>query len=444
MRRSLTNLHAMASIGVVLLLLVSVRSTRAQNRQVGYRPPNFNTLSQQEPPAYQPRLPASPLAGGLTAARGDAFMDAHGKAIVMPASYYQDSQGGGYSQEYQGGGYGAACPSCSGGGYGDASLGASMMGGGNCYGGPDQSGPHYFDVSVAAVFLRGEELFDGAPSFASVGVGLNAPRVLNPGDEGDYEPGWKIAVRYDLGPLSLFEATYMGLYDISASGQARSLDETNPPANFQLFSPFSNYGTGTLIPGVDDAAVVQLGYKSDLQSTELSYRRYWVDRSPRITGTFLLGFRYLRLTEDFTYNTFALAGDSSRLWSSENDMLGAQVGGDGWFTLRQGLRLGSEIKVGLYNNHYVFTNAGNLPDVADNFRSTVKGDQVAFAAEGSVSLVIDILPSWSLRGDYQVLYMNSLALAGGNVDAANYFSTATQTQSDALYHGFNAGLEYIW
>ena len=135
---------------------------------------------------------------------------------------------------------------------------------------------------------------------------------------------------------------------------------------------------------------------------------------------------------------------------SENDLLGAQIGGDGWITLRQGLRLGGEIKAGIYNNHYVFTNAGDfidpygLPDVPDDFRTTAKRDQVAFAAEGAASVVIDILPSLSLRGDYRVLYINSLASAGGNIDPSNYFSTALQSQADGLFHGFNAGLEYIW
>jgi len=436
----------------MLLLLMTSQATQAQNRQAGYRLPNFNTLSLQGPPRSQPGLPASPLAGGMSAARGDAFMDAHGNSIVMPANYCQECEGGGYYQEggypeggycqdCQGGGYGGACRSGLGGVLRDARLGANM---GNCYGGPDQSGPHYFDVSAAVVFLRGEELFDGAPAFASVGVGLNAPRLLDPSGEGDYEPGWKIALRYDLGPLSLFEATYMGLYDISSGSEARSLDVTNPPSPSQLFSPFSDYGTGMLIPGVDFASVVRLDYESDLQSTELSYRRYWVDNNPRLSGTFLLGFRYLRLTEEFRYDTFAMGGDASRLWGSENDLVGAQIGADSWFTLLQGMRLGGEIKVGIYNNHYVLTNAGDMPDVANDFGSTAKGDQVAFATEGSVSVVFDILPSLSLRGDYQVLYMNSLATAGGNIDTANYYSTAVQTQSDALYHGFNAGLEYIW
>jgi hypothetical protein len=41
-------------------------------------------------------------------------------------------------------------------------------------------------------------------------------------------------------------------------------------------------------------------------------------------------------------------------------------------------------------------------------------------------------------------FLNSLATAGGNVNPANYFSTNVTTQSDALYHGFSGGMEFIW
>ena len=57
---------------------------------------------------------------------------------------------------------------------------------------------------------------------------------------------------------------------------------------------------------------------------------------------------------------------------------------------------------------------------------------------------MDILPSVSLRGGYQVLYLNSLATSANNVDASNFNSTAVLTQDHVLYHGFNGGFEYIW
>ena len=43
-----------------------------------------------------------------------------------------------------------------------------------------------------------------------------------------------------------------------------------------------------------------------------------------------------------------------------------------------------------------------------------KDDHAAFIGEGSVDLVADILPSVSLRVGYEVLFLNSLVLAGDN------------------------------
>jgi hypothetical protein len=133
------------------------------------------------------------------------------------------------------------------------------------------------------------------------------------------------------------------------------------------------------------------------------------------------------------------------LWSADNDMVGFQFGGDGWICLRQGLRLGGETKAGIYNNRFKYRHATDVPDPGvTNVDFSSDGNQVAFAGEGSIDLVADILPSFSIRGGYRVMYMSSLATVGNNIDPANAFSTTVLTQADALYHGFHAGLEYIW
>jgi hypothetical protein len=224
--------------------------------------------------------------------------------------------------------------------------------------------------------------------------------------------------------------------------------------DFQLFSA-PGFGLPTPIPGIDDGSVYSLGYDADLQSTELSYRRYWVGHSPRVSGTFLLGFRYVRFTEqlDFTADALAdqvlLTTDTSVItWAGDNDLLGFQVGGDGWISILQGLRFGMEGKAGIYNNRFDFRNTGvygAAPGAPTDFDVRTRGDHVAFVSEGSASLVADILPSISVRGGYRVYWMDRVASVGSNLDMTSLSAAVAGTpDGDALFHGFDASIEYVW
>ena len=378
-----------------------------------------------------PPLPASPLAGGIPAAQGTSFVDAHGQSVVMPASYGAPCYGGG--------GYPGM------GGYGDPM--AVDFGG---YA-TEQCGPHYFDVSFGTVFLQGEDLFEGLLPFTSVGV-AGVDRFLDvESDFGEYEPGWEIAVRYDIGPLAVVEAAYMGLYDISYTDQVNSVDVAPGNTNFQLFSVFSDYGTGTLINGIDFGQTHAVRYEADLQSTELSYRRYWVGHRPSISGTWMMGARYLRYTDRFAFSSEALVApadiETANLrWEGENDLVGFQFGGDAWMCLRQGLRMGLDGNVGIYNNRFKFNNSGTFsdPNAPADYSNSSEGNQVAFASEAEASIVADILPSWSLRGGYRVLFINSLVTAENNINQSSFASSQVLTQSGLLFHGFHGGMEYVW
>ena len=411
--------------------------TQLASAQQGYTAPSYASgggyfhQASHIPTQMAPQM-ASPLAGGPAAAGGDQFIDAHGNPIIMPASYM--GPGGGY------------CPPgpadmCA---YGDPM--AVDFGGYS----QDQIGPHYYDVTFGAVFIMPETLFDGVGPLASVTAGPNAPRILDPSDSiDDYTPGWQIGFRYDLGPLSVFEANYMGVYDFGFNQRVSSVDvTTNPPGqDFQLFTVFSNFGVPTPLDGVDDGSVYALEYDSDLQSTELSYRRYWVGHSPRVSGTYLLGFRYVRMTERLDFDIEALGGDSDLVWATANDVLGFQLGADGWLGLRQGLRIGCEGKAGVYNNRFEFTGTGDFPNVGTSpadYSVTTDGNQVAFVGEAGVNVVADILPSWSLKGGYHVYYLDNLATVAGNIDRSSFIPAVVNSESDVLYHGFSASAEYIW
>jgi hypothetical protein len=151
---------------------------------------------------------------------------------------------------------------------------------------------------------------------------------------------------------------------------------------------------------------------------------------------------------NFDTITDVLSGDpnfGNLFWGTKNALVGFQFGGDACACLLQGLRWSTEGKAGIYNNRFKFTHSTALPDPSfDNINFSTDGNQVAFVGEAKTELVADILPSWSIRGGYRILYMSSLATVGNNIDPADVASTAFFSQSDGLYHGFHGGIEYIW
>ncbi|MEX2306214.1 MAG: BBP7 family outer membrane beta-barrel protein [Pirellulales bacterium] len=351
----------------------------------------------------------------------------------------------------------------------------------------DQRGPHYFDVRAEAVYLERDETFERNIDFTSRNIGppIGAgPIVLSSRDlEYDPEVGFRIVGRYDIDPLAVFEFGYMGIFDYEDSATATS----NLNELFSLFSSFGNpppFGNAPPNVGVLDGPMREterasrhsIEIESDIQTAELSYRRYWVGYIPRISGTLLAGFRYTRLNEEFLFATVGSTAEIQQAGDplasldytidADNHLAGFQTGGDIWIGLIQGLRLGGEGKVGLYNNHYTLENRVESfpgttptvpptpsPDLFERFRE----NQPALIAEASVDLVADILPSWSLRVGYEVLFINSIVLAGDNFNTGSPFNQGpvdntfgplrvpfVDDQNDVLYHGGHVGLEYIW
>ena len=391
------------------------------------------------------------------------FMDAHGDPAVIPAQY--------------------ACPPGYGGGYYD-----DMQGG---YGGvsfnTDQVGPHYFDASVEYVAYRRNDVFENNTALMSenfVGSGSPVTTVLStPSGDSDYESGFRVLGRYDIGPLSVLEFGFTGLFDM---GETAGVVDTAfvPGVGGNLFSLFTGFGAtppggiNAVAPTFDDvenfeetdrAQSASVVFTSDLHSTEMSVRRYWVGYSPRVSGTLLAGFRYTKLREGFTFQSTGLdrfAGEdpttipvdrgfstATYVVRSDNNLAGAQVGGDVWVGVVQGLRCGIEGKAGIYNNRYELTTVFNTTDGSPTpINEQTRDNQVAFLSETKFQIVADILPSMSIKGGYEVLFMNSLALVGNNFNTGSPYADPNvparvpflSDQGNALYHGWTLGFEYIW
>ncbi|MCA9240771.1 MAG: BBP7 family outer membrane beta-barrel protein [Planctomycetales bacterium] len=372
------------------------------------------------------------------------LVDAHGAPAVIPASYC-DSCGGcppGYC-----GGYGGAYP-CE-----DAFCGAGT----NC----EQCGPHYFDASLEFLMYQRADYGNSNQTFATLNVLPGGTAVLTDNDlESDYEAGFRVTGRYDIGGLSFLEFGYSSFWDMGGAGL---FTDPTPVSATQgnLFSPFTNFGQNPAggIPvnagnfdQTDRAVAASVSIESTLMTAEISYRRYWVGHSPRVSGAWLWGFRYTRLKDEFNYRTQA-NGTFRNYVEAENDLAGFQFGSDAWVCLRQGLRAGLEGKAGIYGNDVnVINRASTSPVATVNINEVMDQDEVSFIGELRLMMVADICPSWSVKCGYEVLILTSVATSLDNFNPASPYNEGQgsprqplfNSQGDALFHGFQVAAEYVW
>ena len=167
-----------------------------------------------------------------------------------------------------------------------------------------------------------------------------------------------------------------------------------------------------------------------MQSAEISYRRYWLGYVPRISGTLLAGFRYTRLDDDFSskrkarnqplnfpFGPLAALDTKKNAKTTSPASKSAAISGSACVKACGSARkpkFGYLQQPLLLTNEITTTPFGTTPPT---LFEEFEGRQAAFIGEGSVDLVADILPSVSLRVGYEVLFMNSLVLAGENFNA---------------------------
>ncbi len=437
-----------------------------------------NSSSAQQPMAY-PHLVAGQGVQQVPYSSTGQYVTAYGEPIVNPVSY--DGMGCGEAGCYgcQGGGsYGGCNNGCSGGWCGKGLLGGccGLFSG---YGhNTEQCGPHFFDFSAEYLrYNRDKSSFGDSTIISTFGFanddlsGIEGQTALR-GSEvgGDDSNGYRLTGRLDIGALSLFELSYSGLYD---EGADATVFQQGTASNQTLFSIFSRYGTQTNgLLGVggsagpptgedfeetDNAQQHSIRFDSELHSVEASYRRYWVGYSPRISGTLLLGFRYTHLNEELGFfsdsgpNNNPNGGTINIDFEADNRLAGFQAGGDAWITIVQGLRVGGDIRAGIYNNDYQVGSSVLASDGDPSSSSDANGNQVAFLSEARLSVIADISACLSAKAGYEILYISDLVLAGNNITTimpygeVNGLTTSPiNTNGEALYHGWHAGLEYVY
>lgn len=269
-------------------------------------------------------------------------------------------------------------------------------------------------IRAGAVFFRREAGSDipivtGTPSYstADLDFGYQGGPAVSVIRHGFLNTCWDL------------EVNYFGVYS-DATATTLDVDSLNatPPI---------------LVIGAVPAATV---YDSNLHSTEINLRRRWNDWL-----TVLGGFRWIELSDDLTTDVdtgFAMFGTDVN-----NHLYGAQIGVDTCLLQRGAFTLEGFAKAGIF---------GNSADVAATTTGvggalplvSVAGNDTVFVGDVALTGVYALNNCWSLRGGYQLLWIDGVALAPNQLDNVNLATgvAAVDTSSTAFYHGFTVAAEY--
>lgn len=176
--------------------------------------------------------------------------------------------------------------------------------------------------------------------------------------------------------------------------------------------------------------------RSRLDSTELNLRENtcsWINA--------FVGFRWIELGE-----TLSTEFDgSSHSVNVNNHLYGMQVGVDGTIATMGRISIEGFAKLGVYYNDADQTTTVINVDNTVPFIAA-SGPQMATATEIGLIGVVTLSESWSVRGGYQILWLDGVALPGDQLPATDLFNGVAdlQTGNTALFHGFVAGIQYAW
>ena len=140
----------------------------------------------------------------------------------------------------------------------------------------------------------------------------------------------------------------------------------------------------------------------------------------------------------------------SNFWSTNtvNNLFGMQIGGQGVLFRIGQFSIEGSLKVGLYDN---FANQ----DTAASLKKTMyfagaSANQLAYSGDGVIQLKYQVTRDVKLKLGYQLLWINQVALAAGQVSKS--YSTSipsltvngVNTSSSILFQGGTVGFEYVF
>ncbi len=313
----------------------------------------------------------------------------------------------------------------------------------------------WFDISAEAMFLKRT---NGGANFNTSSLGAGSNNFVlgtNSVPLNSLEPGLALQGNIQVGPGSNLEVVYFGLNRWENSASATS---TAP----NLFSFLSNFGT-LPINGFDDpdrSFVHTLSYSSTLNNGEINFRRRWAEPAGFFQGSFLSGVRYLDLDERASFtargeNNNTAANNGLRFLdyttNTQNSLVGFQIGADLWYNVIPGVKIGVEAKSGVYNNRAHQNTAIIANSLPNSVTEEVLSNRVAYISQIAPQAYYRLNYSWAVRSSYQLIYIDGVALATENFNAAPPTALLNtgrvpRIESDAeiVLQGFTVGAEYTW
>jgi hypothetical protein len=246
------------------------------------------------------------------------------------------------------------------------------------------------------------------------------------------QAGWQIDITRRLNDDWDLEARY---FDVGGQSATSPTISSNNGAGL-LFAPTAQ---GLFYPPLNS----NLTYSSRLQDVEINARR-----SLNTRVTLLAGVRYLNLDDRIlvsqltTNNRF----DATQRVDGVNDLLGFQIGGDAVLVQRGRFSLDTALKAGIYDDHTRNFFAYDSTGLAQHNTSGASARNAAFCGEIGITATYDLTERLSLRGGYELLWLDGVALASQqpilNPPALLGPPTSVGTNGDVFYNGGFIGLEY--
>jgi hypothetical protein len=261
------------------------------------------------------------------------------------------------------------------------------------------------------------------------------------------------------------EIVQFPVYDSSGNPVYTVTATVNTYGKGNLFSPFTGFGADGGVAGYDYSYRVTVQQTSYLDNGELNLRRSLALIPEVLTGSVLIGTRYMGLREGLDYQSYSYLSNLGSTVEQNgsslhvnthtlNSLWGGQIGGLFEIYWEHGIWVDCGIKGAFCNNNMSqetdATLSGTSADYA-NRRHSKSASGMAYVIDMDLALVCRPWSHLTARAGYQVLWMSGLALASRNF-SPDYQSLASasaeqswiDTRGSVLYHGPHVGVEVAW